>query len=399
MDAKEKAMKFAEQVREREQKAKNKGKDLLEKLFSKDADNHLKINPELEELLLNDPKRLEQLRYLLSKAEKREKVEQSQKATRLRVELVKKIQELAESNNLGEIDAEISAYQENLKGINTDEQGADLLEPLTEEAVIAELQGLSESVETGYSLSEDVKVAFPAGAITAVVAPTGHGKTRALINFSLGVLKENPDKSVYFFTYEENRAAILTLFLNTYINEELSKNNRASIKQYFKNRGADRFKYFIKDKSIPVSEGESQSLSAYFEEKKDKFFAEVLSPGRLNIIYCEHDVDQLLQIIQELKVKKEDLGLICIDYIQLLNDRTGKTPFFSRLHPTKIGEAGDIERIANLIIGIFDNREESKLHIEILKGREIGAGQRANFGYNGNSGKIENAEPGIFEGL
>ena len=70
IDAKEKAAKLIEQVREREEKAKNKGRELLEKIFSKDADNHRKINPELEELLLNDPKRLEQLRGLLSKAEK-----------------------------------------------------------------------------------------------------------------------------------------------------------------------------------------------------------------------------------------------------------------------------------------------------------------------------------------
>lgn len=433
-NAKEKAVKLAREVREREQKAKDKGQELLEGLFSKEETN--KLNPLVEELLLKEPERLECLRNLLLKAGKREEVDQLQKATKLKAEFVKKIQELAEGNNLEGIDVEISAYQENIKGINTAELAVDLLEPLTEEGIIEELQGLSESVATGYSFSEDIKIAFPAGAITAIVAPTGHGKTRALINFSLGVLKENPEKSVYFFTYEENRASILTLFLNTYIAEELSKNNRASIKHYFKNQGSDPFKYFIKDKSTPISEGESQSLSEYFVEKKNQFFAEILAPGRLNIIYCEHDVEQLLQIIQGLKAKKNDLGLVCIDYIQLLSDRSGKTPFFSRqeelksiclkmkncaiktglpfvvaaqfnrevqrkeqMHPTKIGEAGDIERIANLIIGIFDIRDERKLHIEILKGREIGAGHRANFGYNGNTGKIEDAETGIFEGL
>lgn len=328
IEAKEKAAKLVEEVREREEKAKNKGRELLEKVFSKDADNHLKINPELEELLLNDPKRLEQLRGLLSRAEKREEVDQSKKATKLKVELVKRIHELAEGNNLEELDAEISAYQDNLKTTSTSEFAVDLLEPLTEEAIIEELQGLSESVETGYTLNENIKIAFPAGAITAVVAPTGHGKTRALINFSLGVLKENPEKAVYFFTYEETRASILTLFLNTYINEELSKNNRASIKHYFKKQRSDPFKYFIKDKSIPISEVVTQSLSEYFVAKKNQFFTEFLATGRLNIVYCEHDVENLMQIIQELKAKKEDLGLICIDYIQLLNDRTGENTLF-----------------------------------------------------------------------
>jgi hypothetical protein len=435
MDAKEKAQQLVDQVIKREEKAKDSGEALIDKIFKED-NNKLKINPIVEELLLKDPKRLEELRNLLLKAEKRELADNAQKAVKIKAAFVKKIHELAEDNNLEELDAEISVYQDKLKITDTVETVDGLLEPITEEAVIEELQGLSASVETGYTLNENIKIAFPAGAITAVVAPTGHGKTRALINFSLGVLKENPNKSVYFFTYEENRAAILTLFLNTYIGEDLSKNNRASIKHYFKNQKVDPFKYFIKDKSIPISEGVTQPLSKYFEAKKNQFFAEILSPGRLNIIYCEHDIENLLQIIQELKAKKEDLGLICIDYIQLLSDRSGKTAFFSRqeelksiclkmkncaiktglplvvaaqfnrevqrkeqMHPTKIGEAGDIERIANLIIGIFDIREERQLYIEILKGREIGAGHRAKFGYNGNTGKIEDAEHSIFEGI
>ena len=58
------------------------------------------------------------------------------------------------------------------------------------------------------------------------------------------------------------------------------------------------------------------------------------------------------------------------------------------MHPTKIGEAGDIERIANLILGMYDLREDQKLHIEVLKGREIGAGHQAEFAYNGNTGKM-----------
>jgi len=435
MDAKEKAQQLVDQVIKREKKAKNTGESLLEKIFKED-NNNLKINPIVEELLLKDPKRLEELRNLLLKAEKRELADKAQKAGKIRAAFVKKIHELAEGNNFEGLDAEISVYQDKLKITDTVETVDDLLEPITEEDVIEELQGLSESVETGYTLNENIKIAFPAGAITAVVAPTGHGKTRALINFSLGVLKENPKKSVYFFTYEENRAAILTLFLNTYIGEDLSKNNRASIKHYFKNQEVDPFKYFIKVKTIPVAEGVTQTLSEYFLEKKNQFFTELLATGRLNIVYCEYDAENLLQLIRELKAKKEDLGLICIDYIQLLSDRSGKTPFFSRqeelksiclkmkncaiktglpfvvaaqfnrevqrkeqMHSTKIGEAGDIERIANLIIGIFDIREESKLHIEILKGREIGAGYTAKLGYNGNTGKIESSCFQNFEGL
>ena len=53
-----------------------------------------------------------------------------------------------------------------------------------------------------------------------------------------------------------------------------------------------------------------------------------------------------------------------------------------------------------LVRDSYDNNYASSEKVsEILKGREIGAGHRANFGYNGNTGKIEDAETGIFEGL
>lgn len=315
----------------------------------------------------------------------------------------------------------------------------ELLKPSSEEDVIKEFQGLSDNVDTGYKISEDIAIQFPAGAISAIVAPTGHGKTRALINFSLGVLEKNPDKSVYFFTYEENKSAITSLFLNTYINEELSKNNRRSIKHYFKNieDKEEAFKYFINGKTIPIDEGTEQTLENYFLERKKQFFKELIDSGRLNIVYSEYDAQELCQIILNLREKREDLGLVCIDYIQLLDDSIEKEKRSSRqeelksiclklkncavetglpivvagqfnrevtkkdqMHPTKIGEAGDIERIANLILGIFDKRfdksKENKIYIEVLKGREIGAGHNTSLNYNGNTGKIEMPE---FSGL
>jgi hypothetical protein len=72
------------------------------------------------------------------------------------------------------------------------------------------------------------------------------------------------------------------------------------------------------------------------------------------------------------------------------------------MHATKISEAGDIERIANLLLGLWnlkfrpsvkgknntDFTPENVLYIEVLKGREIGVGHSVRFGYDGNLGKI-----------
>lgn len=303
----------------------------------------------------------------------------------------------------------------------------EILKPSSEEAVLEEMQTVSEGIESGYKLNDDLNIIFPGGAISVIAAPTGHGKTRALINFSLGALENHPDKSVYFFTYEENQGAITSLFLNTYINETLSKNNRGSIKHYFKHAksGEEAFRYFIPDKKIPITEGQDQPLRDYFLQKKKEFFEKFITSGRLKIIYCDYDATQLFDLIRGLKERKEDLGLVCIDYIQLLRDSSEKgksrqeelkgiclkmkdcavdtglpilaAAQFNRevqdkkeMHPTKIGEAGDIERIANLILGMYDLREDQKLHIEVLKGREIGAGHQAEFAYSGNTGKISN---------
>ena len=151
--------------------------------------------------------------------------------------------------------------------------------------------------------------------------------------------------------------------------------------------------------------------------------------------------------------KNTNVGAIFIDYIQLLNLPEGKYKTFSRqeeikeicislkdiaietglpiilgaqfnrevsnqlkIHATKIGEAGDIERIANLIIGFWNNnfkglaseseaREISNngfdapdtLYTVILKNRGGKAGLSDALLFNGNTGKIQNKEENKFD--
>lgn len=192
---------------------------------------------------------------------------------------------------------------------------------------------------------------------------------------------------------------------------------------------------------MPISEGEDQSLHDYFLEKKDLFFKELIESGRLNIIYCDHEASTLFELIRGIHKKRDDLGLICIDYMQLLNDSLDKGKRTSRqeelksiclkmkdcaidtglpilisaqfnrevqsvqeMHATKIGEAGDIERISNLLLGLWNLKfkpsikgkssshftPEDALYIEVLKGREIGVGHSVKLKYDGNIGKIFN---------
>lgn len=294
----------------------------------------------------------------------------------------------------------------------------------SEEKLKKELRDISPGIATGYKIGE-IDLVFPGGALSVIAAPTSHGKTTALINFSLGALKQNTNTKVCFFTYEESSASILTLFLNTYLNEELSKNNRRSITAYFQ---GDTTQYieWIGDKK------------QYFRDKKETFFKELIDSGRLKVIYPEMRVEKLIASIWYLKANT-NVSLICIDYLQLLKlDKPGKsrveelkeicmlfkdcaiqtglpivfTAQFNRtvtteanVFYTNISEAGDIERIAHLIIGMYNRNflldkdgnkgkdgkpkdQESKVYLEVLKGRGIGNGQSCVMDFNGNLGTI-----------
>ena len=74
-----------------------------------------------------------------------------------------------------------------------------------------------------------------------------------------------------------------------------------------------------------------------------------------------------------------------------------------------IGEAGDIERIASLVIGMFNRKfimhkdgnkdrqgkiiePENTIYFEIIKGRNIGVGHNTIMEFNGNAGTLYNLQ-------
>jgi hypothetical protein len=94
-----------------------------------------------------------------------------------------------------------------------------------------------------------------------------------------------------------------------------------------------------------------------------------------------------------------------------------------RLHPTNIGEAGDIERIVNTLVGLWnmdkkpvlkgitdaeqdaidykinqrltsktENLEDCKMYLEILKSRDLPTGAYDFLEFNGNTGKVKNRD-------
>jgi len=305
-----------------------------------------------------------------------------------------------------------------------------ILKNNSEEELIKELQNLSPGTPTGFKIGE-IDLDFPGGAISIIAAPTSHGKTSALINFSLGALQQDPELYIYFFTYEEAAHSIQVSFLNTWMNEEITNgNNKRSMQEYLKDGKCE----YIRKEKLDL-----------FKDKKKTFFTNYFDSGRIKVIQANKDdrpemtINNLVEAIALIK-KQHSKILICIDYIQLIKSaqpsRAGRqeevkeiclmlkdcaietglpivvAAQFNRtvvteadLNPLAIGEAGDIERIASIVIGMFNrkfhytsdgNKDrngnpipiESTIYFEILKGRDIGNGYNSVMDFDGNKGKL-----------
>jgi DNA primase catalytic core len=337
----------------------------------------------------------------------------------------KLLTEVTKLQDSGEVDKALELLDSRVKEVKLKDKATEfssLLLPIKEEELRQRLTNKPESLNSGYTIGGE-ELLLPSGAITVLSAPTSHGKTTFLINLALNVAQAYPDKETYLFSYEEDSDSILINALNTYLdNNSISNNNRTTLKNHF--TGANK----------KVIEG------------KDKFFKELIDTKRLNIHYSNYSSDTLIEAIRYL-YKHAKPGAIFIDYIQLLNLPEGKYKTYSRqeeikqicialkdiavetglpiilgaqfnrevvnqlrIHATKIGEAGDIERIANLIIGFWNNNFKplaltdgetneigqkgcftpDTIYTTVLKNRGGIVGKEELLSFNGNTGKISN---------
>lgn len=350
-------------------------------------------------------------------------------------ELKALLYEATELQQKGDTKGVLDLFNVRLKDISLKDKNVEftrLLSSETTEEQIRSRQGKKiDNINSGLTIGKE-QLLIPSGAISVFTGPTSHGKTAFLINLALNVMENNPSKQAYFFTYEEDADSILSYFLNTYIDKPLLKNNRMGIKSYFRT-GSDEF--------IRTEE------RGLFHKEKGKFFRDLIDTNRLQIKYCDYDADTLIEAIRYIH-KHGDPIAIFIDYFQLLSLPPGKyknigsrqeelkaicqalknvavdtgLPIvlgaqFNRIADNhlqiiakNIGEAGDIERIANLIVGFWNNAfnptgseneikeinrrkiadDNTKIYATILKNRGGTVGEWELLEYNGNTGKIRN---------
>lgn len=347
-------------------------------------------------------------------------------------EFKKLLSEATQLQDKGETDKALELLDSKVKEVKLKDKATEfssLMIPIKENELKERQANKPESLNSGYTIGGE-PLLLPSGAISIFTAPTSHGKTTFLINLALNVATASPDKETYLFSYEEDGDSILINTLNTYLDEDISSNNRRTLKSYFTTGSTEYIKSQSKD---------------FFTATKDKFFRELIDTRRLNIHYSSYNSDTLIEAIRYLH-KHAKPGAIFIDYIQLLNLPEGKYKTYSRqeeikeicialkdvavetglpiilgaqfnrevvtqlrLHATKIGEAGDIERIANLIVGFWNNNFKplatdgelneinnkgvapDTLYTTILKNRGGRVGLEEILSFNGNTGKIKNS--------
>lgn len=310
------------------------------------------------------------------------------------------------------------------------QQPATELSQITRAGLTDRLVNNPPSIRSGYSVGNGHKkqeILLPAGALSFIVGPSGHGKTRFLLNMANNVVLGYPEKEVYFFSYEEAADPILIKAFNIYQNSLIGANNLETLENYFK--------------------GHTKELRptdlAHLESKDKQFFADFIESNRLNIHATDMNVTALSDTIRQLH-KEGKASAVFIDYIQLMRLEPGKFKTNSRqeeakeicqilntlakgtglpivlgaqfnrevskqtdVHYNKIGEAGDIERIASLIVGIFDNAvatdpsgspdyykqigavQGPTIYTKILKNRIGPSGMTGNIPYNGSTGKMD----------
>lgn len=316
--------------------------------------------------------------------------------------LSQSLREQAKAGKLLEAELSIEEALEDLR----QSRGIEPPEAYLLERLLADLDGL-DGLGTGFA-SLDELVRLPLGAITLVAGRPSHGKTTLLLNMLLNLAHSYPDKSFYFYSYEESRRELATKLIMMLAGETLSQEfNLYAYRGYMREKRGSNPKI---DKAI-----------AKYEE--------LVSSGRLWLVDEALVAEDLSSMIGQFNSRGET-GAVFVDYIQKVRTRAPaptrqvevqrasemlRETAVSQDIPVVMGaqlgraqgqsdkvkldnlrEAGDLEQDANLVLGLFNQamqkaqdeqtslkQAEVDLLITILKNRAGGGvGQSVTLRFN-----------------
>lgn len=308
------------------------------------------------------------------------------------------IEEAYKRTTAGDVVGAVALVADSLKK-NTPTAAADYTKlyatPATEGEIEAAFTEVVPGVNTGifvHTVEDDKKQITIKEGVSLLVGARKHGKTTFLCNIALNEAARNieahalditaPLKKVLLITYEVRKNRLQRDLLAIYLRREYPNTpglTKEDIATYY-------------DKGVKPTE---EAARAFYEGKK-RFFADYLVSGALTIIDLagRKDVEDLVALLTQYLSSPEAEGgvsLVALDYIQKLTTRekakatrpealkyigealtdfgvANKLPIlcaaqFNRItnllqvDTVNIGEAGDLERNAVDVIGIFNLKE------------------------------------------
>lgn len=208
----------------------------------------------------------------------------------------------------GKTEEAIEKIEQGLQDVKAT-SGKGLLPPvLTYEDVINEIATIPPLYKTGYKTLDEF-TGFPPGAITLIGGRPSHGKTTFMFNCLLQMSEIYPDKSFYFFSYEEPVKMIMVKLLNRLTAQVLSS-HFSKVIDLPTPTNYEFLKAYIRAGRTDIKE---------IEEGKHKL-QRLLDSQRIKVIGQNYSVEDLYSLLSYLN-KKEQIGSVFIDYIQRMTTK------------------------------------------------------------------------------
>jgi hypothetical protein len=337
--------------------------------------------------------------------EKAYQLASSRRAQALLENRIQDIQKKALAGDLTGAEAELSKALKEVRAT----RGIEAPEPYLLEDLSGDILSTPEALSTGWD-SLDKLAKIPAGALTIIAGRPGQGKTTFQLNLLSNLLKLYPDKSFYYFSYEEARKAIALKLIMMRAGVTLqAESNYGAYVHYMKARGG----------SVEAS---NKSIEQTLQE-----FKEITSAGRLIISDDMYPAEDLATVIG-LLAKKGNTGAVIVDYIQriptqsqsqrylelknisgrlleqavqldipiILGAQLNRSQDNTRPRLENLRESGDIEQDANLVLSLYtpaiEDMEkadyvekvsaEVDMEVSILKNRGGYSGKKITLSFN-----------------
>jgi DNA primase len=293
----------------------------------------------------------------------------------------------------------VSEYKINIETLINDNMNLEDIEQiqsLTNETVsrtaevqiynLSDLAGMEHNTGIQSLLIQDIR--YYEGALSFIGAKTGHGKTTFMINEAINFAMEN---KVAFISLEESFKWIGGKLFVSHYNRHIDPERPITLKDFYSNKQhfIDFYREFEHNLSV-IDRGQSieqiEKYILYLHNHMDVniFFLDYIQritvTGKMSKLSRQEQIKYINTILLELIKKYELIFISGSQFNRTITSKTG-------INSTNVyREAGDIEQDANLIINLWnckndsDNPDPNKLEYYISKNRN---------GRSGISGYLE----------